>query len=159
MNRKFDGSGLKEYARNVPNVMTGRPSIPCFMASMLSRVCSLNNLCRTITRDNFANVMRPKVAAVAATTASEAKFMLGTVRPMNDMAVHVGAAKAGRRLSTKITMNSKTIISVVSPNSITVDLCVYPPSYGFSGIRKSPCRRLDLHHPGIQECPDEFQNS
>src|SRR3974377_498311 len=90
------------------------------MASMLSRVCSLNNLCRTITRDNFANVMRPRVAAVAAMTASETKVMSGTARPMNDMAVHVGGAKAGSRFSTKITMNSKTMILVVSPNSATV---------------------------------------
>ena len=41
------------------------------MASTLRRVCSLSNLCRTMARDNFANEMRPKVAAVAATTASE----------------------------------------------------------------------------------------
>jgi hypothetical protein len=48
---------------------------------------------------------------------------------MNDMAVHVGGAKAGSRFSTKITMNSKTMILVVSPNSITVDLCVYLVTY------------------------------
>src|SRR6516225_3159415 len=92
--------------------------MPRLTASTLHRVCSLNNLCRTIARDNFANVMRPKVAALAATTASETKLMLGIVRPMNDMAVQVGGAKAGRRLSTKITMNSATVIFVMSVNSV-----------------------------------------
>jgi hypothetical protein len=37
----------------------------------------------------------------------------------NDMAVQVGGAKAGRRLSTKITMNSTTVIFVMSANSVT----------------------------------------
>src|SRR6516164_7989138 len=41
------------------------------LADLRCRVCSLSNLCRTMARDNFANEMRPKVAAVAATTASE----------------------------------------------------------------------------------------
>jgi hypothetical protein len=37
----------------------------------------------------------------------------------NDMAAQVGGAKAGRRLSTKITMNSTTVIFVMSANSVT----------------------------------------
>src|SRR5262249_5575536 len=93
-----------------------------FMASTLHRVCSLSNFRRTITRDNFANVMRPKVAAAAATTASKTKSMLGIVRPMNDMAVQVGGAKAGSRFSTKIAMNSTTVIFVTSLNSATASL-------------------------------------
>jgi len=92
------------------------------MASTLHRVCWLSNLCRTIARDNFANVMRPKVAAAAATTASEMKSMPGIVSPMNDMAVQVGGAKAGRRLSKKMTTNSTTWILVMSMNSATASI-------------------------------------
>jgi hypothetical protein len=45
--------------------------------------------------------------------------MSGIVSPMNDIAVHVGGAKAGRRLSRKTIMNSKTVILVKSANPIT----------------------------------------
>ena len=59
------------------------------------------------------------MAAVAATRAIQKKLMSGIVSPMNDIAVHVGGAKAGRRLSRKTMMNSKTVILVKSANPIT----------------------------------------
>ena len=79
-------------------MIVGRASIPPRMASMLNRVRSLSNLCRTSARDSFAKQMRPKVAAVAATTVSGTRSMLGIVRPMNDIAVQVGGANAARDL-------------------------------------------------------------
>jgi hypothetical protein len=80
------------------------------MVSTLRRASSLSNLRRTSARDNFANTMRPKVAAIAATTDSKIKLLFGIVRPMNDIVVHVGGAKAGKTLSTKTTKKSTTAI-------------------------------------------------
>ena len=78
------------------DVIVGRALIPPRMASMLNRERSLSNLCRT-SADSFAKQMRPKVAAVAATTVSGTRSMLGIVRPMNDIAVQVGGGNAGKR--------------------------------------------------------------
>lgn len=88
------------------------------MVSTLRRVSSLSNLRRTSARDNFANIMRPEVAAVAATIDNKIKLLLGTVRPMNDIVVHVGGAKAGKTLRTKTIKNSRTAIL----NSVTAML-------------------------------------
>jgi len=112
------------------------------MASTLHRVCWLSNLCRTIARDNFASIMRPKVAAAAATTASEMKSMPGIVSPMNDMAVQVGGAKAGRRLSKKMTTNSTTWILVMSINSATAGI-VRRWRSGIIILQAAPATRLE----------------
>jgi hypothetical protein len=80
------------------------------MASTLRRASSLSNRRRTSARENFANTMRPNVAAIAATIDSKMKLFTGTARPMNDIVVQVGGAKAGKMLSTKTTMNSAMAI-------------------------------------------------
>ena len=54
--------------------------------------------------------MRPDVAAIAAKIDSKIYLSSGTARPMNDIVVQVGGAKAGKTLSIKITMNSATTI-------------------------------------------------
>jgi hypothetical protein len=80
------------------------------MASTLRRASSLSNRRRTSARENFANTMRPDVAAIAATIDSKMKLFSGTARPMNDIVVQVGGAKAGKTFSAKTIMNSATAI-------------------------------------------------
>jgi hypothetical protein len=64
--------------------------------------------------DSFAKTIRPEAAAVAATKAVKKVFISGTVSPMNDIAIQVGGAKAGKTLSVKMTMNSSALIFVKS---------------------------------------------
>ena len=45
---------------------------------------------------------------------------------MNDMAIQVGEAKAGKRLSTKIAINSRTVTFAISVNSITASINLFP---------------------------------
>jgi len=85
----------------VLNVNAGRLSMPTLRVSTLRRVSSLSNLRRTSARGNFANIMRPEVAATAATTDSKIKLLFGIVRSMNDIVVHVGGAKAGNNIEDK----------------------------------------------------------
>jgi hypothetical protein len=61
------------------------------------------------------------VAAVAATKAIHIKSISGIVSPMNDIAVHVGGAKAGKRLSKKTTPNSKMLNLIGSLNPATAN--------------------------------------
>src|SRR6516164_729814 len=77
---------------------------------MLRREFSVSNLCRTSARDSLANTMRPQVAAVAATPASNRTSMFGMTKPMNDIVVQVGGANAGSTLSTNTTINSTVIM-------------------------------------------------
>jgi hypothetical protein len=76
----------------------------------LRRASSVNNFCRTTARDNFANVTRPHVAAVAATRASSKTSIFGIVKPIKDIVVQVGGANAGSRFITNTTMNSAAIM-------------------------------------------------
>jgi hypothetical protein len=76
---------------------------------MLSRVPGLINLCRTITVDNFARTILPKVAATAPTTARSTRFELNLIA-MNERTDQVGGAKSGITFNTKTTakMRRKT---------------------------------------------------
>ena len=62
---------------------------------------------------------RPQVAAVAATKASKKASMFGTARPMKDIVVQVGGAKAGRRLSINTTINSTAMTFARFVDSLT----------------------------------------
>jgi hypothetical protein len=62
------------------------------------------------------------VAAIADTKAIHMKLIPGIVSPMNDIAVQVGGAKAGKRLSTKTTPNSKMLNLIGSLNPATANM-------------------------------------
>src|SRR6516164_2370565 len=92
--------------------------MPNRMLSMLRLASSLSILRRISPRDNFANTIRPAVAAVAATSESNMELLFGIARPMNDIVVHVGGANAGKTLSTKTTIDSATaILTSVTANA------------------------------------------
>jgi hypothetical protein len=123
------------------------------MASTLRRTSSLSNRRRTSARENFANTIRPDVAAIAATIDSKMKLFSGTARPMNDIVVQVGGAKAGSTLRTKTTMNSAKAIW----SSVMAKI----PGFNHHHSQLGPCLQIseldwlacfERRHPNVGPC-------
>jgi hypothetical protein len=115
----------------------GRPSLPCLMASTLHRICWLSNL--QLCQDNA-----PEGCPCSSKDSKRNEIMPGIVSPMNDIAIQVGGAKAGRRLSRKMTTNSTTWSLVMSANSATASI-----------VRRWRSRKShgSLRHTHGQKCP------